>query len=100
MKINQQYVNASLQLVPMDEPDKAMPLIDEAIALLRQSGLHVEVGPFGTSIEGPYEQIMQLVHDLNQHMLQHSRHDWLLNLQLHLHPTKAVSMHAKTSKHR
>lgn len=100
MKIDQQYVNASLQLVPMDEPDKAMPLIDEAIALLRQTGLPVEVGPFGTSIEGPYEQVMQLVQQLNQYMLQHSRHDWLLNLQLHLHPTKAVTMHAKTSKHR
>ncbi len=100
MKIDQQYVNASIQLVPMDEPANAMPLIDEAIGLLRQSGLHTEVGPFGTSVEGPYEQVMLRVQQLNQYMLQHSRHDWLLNLQLHLHPTKAVSMHAKTSKHR
>ena len=61
MKIDQQYVNASIQLVPMDEPANAMPLIDEAIGLLRQSGLHTEVGPFGTSVEGPYEQVMQLV---------------------------------------
>ncbi|MCU0333951.1 MAG: thiamine-binding protein [Chitinophagaceae bacterium] len=98
--IEQHNLNASLQLVPIDEPERAMPLIDEAIGLLRQSGLPMEVGPFGTSIEGPYHQVMQLVQQLNEYMLQHSRHDWLLNLQLHLHPTQAVSMHAKTSKHR
>lgn len=93
-------INASIQLVPIQDADKAMGMIDEAIALIRSSGLAYEVGPFGTTVEGPYDAVMKLIHQINTWMAENSKAEWVLNIQLHIAPEKAVTMQQKTAKHR
>lgn len=93
-------INASIQLVPIQDADKAMGIIDEAIALIRTSGLAYEVGPFGTSVEGAYEEVMALIHRINAWMVANSSAEWVLNIQLHIAPAQAVTMQQKTAKHR
>lgn len=93
-------INASIQLVPIQDADKAMGMIDEVIAIIRTAGMAYEVGPFGTTVEGPYENVMALIHRINDWMAANSAAEWVLNIQLHIAPAQAVTMQQKTAKHR
>lgn len=98
--MHQHLINASLQLIPIDHAGNAMPQIDKAIALIQQSGLRSEVGPFGTTVEGTSQQVMTLINTINDMMMQQSPVEWVLNVQMHIHPAADVTMQGKTSKHR
>ncbi len=93
-------VNASIQLVPIDNPGNAIPIIDEAIALIKASGLSCEVGPFGTSVEGTLPEVLNLVNRINIAMQQEDAEEWLINLQVHVRKGASVSADEKTAKHR
>lgn len=51
-------VNLSIQVLPLT--DDAFPIVDEAIAVIEQSGLRYEVGPMETTIEGPLDALMEV----------------------------------------
>ncbi len=46
-------VNIGIQVLPLAED--AIPIVDRAIQAIIASGLHYEVGPLETTIEGPFE---------------------------------------------
>jgi uncharacterized protein YqgV (UPF0045/DUF77 family) len=51
---------------PSGRPDDRHAHVDAAIAIVRASGLHHEVGALGTTVEGPSERVWPLlraVHD-------------------------------------
>jgi len=98
--MHQHLINASIQLIPIDAAAQAMPQIDAAIFLIQQSGLAYEVGPFGTSVEGSYTQVLQLITDINSMMNDADKTEWVLNVQFHIKPEAPVTMHEKISKHR
>ena len=93
-------INASIQLVPLAPGPEAIAHIDEAIRIIRASGLPFEVGPFGTSVEGSFEQVMQLLGQLHHHMAGQPKAEWLLNIQLHGKAGANSLMRPKTEKHR
>ena len=45
-------VSASIQIVPIVMDKHPYEWVDEAIAIIQQSGIKYEVGPFATVIEG------------------------------------------------
>ncbi|HSR37720.1 MAG TPA: thiamine-binding protein [Phnomibacter sp.] len=98
--MHQYFINASLQLIPIDHASKAMPQIDKAIDIIKASGLPSEVGPFGTTVEGTYQQVTELIDTLNEMMAQNSEAEWVLNIQMHISPSANITMQGKTSKHR
>jgi uncharacterized protein YqgV (UPF0045/DUF77 family) len=44
--------------------------VDEAIEIIRQSGIKNETGAFATVVEGTYAEVMAVVHQINEHLLQ------------------------------
>lgn len=98
--MHQHLINASLQLIPIDHASRAMPQIDKAITIIKASGLASEVGPFGTTVEGSYQQVVELINALNEMMVESSETEWVLNVQMHIHPAGDITMQGKTSKHR
>ena len=98
--MHQHLINASIQLIPIDAAENAMPLIDQAISLIQQCGLTYEVGPFGTSVEGSYDNILQLITSINTMMNKNGKVEWVLNVQFHIKPEASVTMQQKISKHR
>ena len=60
------YVNVALQVLPKSETKKAYDLVDEAIKVIQDSGLKYRVCPFETVIEGPYNEIMQIVEKVQE----------------------------------
>jgi uncharacterized protein YqgV (UPF0045/DUF77 family) len=98
--MHQHLINASLQLIPIDHASRAMPQIDKAIAIIKASGLTNEVGPFGTTVEGTCQQVTTLINSINEMMSQSSDTEWVLNIQMHIHPAADITMQGKTAKHR
>ncbi|NLO97460.1 MAG: thiamine-binding protein [Peptococcaceae bacterium] len=56
-------INASvaIQVLPKVEDKKLLHIVDEVIAYLKSTGLNVFVGPFETTIEGEFEQLMEII---------------------------------------
>ena len=52
----------SLQVLPRGKTDEEIyALVDKAIEIIRESGVRYEVGPMETTMEGDYDQLMELV---------------------------------------
>lgn len=56
-------MNASvaIQVLPSVEGEDVIRIVDEVIAYIKSSGLNTYVSPFETTIEGDYDQLMEIV---------------------------------------
>ena len=57
-------MNASvaIQVLPVTtDEDEVIRIVDEVIAYIKSTGLSCYVGPFETTIEGDYDQLMDIV---------------------------------------
>src|SRR5690606_41235281 len=54
--------NVSLQILPRGKTDEEIyALVDKAIDVIRESGVRYEVGPLDTTMEGDYDELMDVV---------------------------------------
>lgn len=54
--------NVAIQVLPKAETDEeVVRIVDEVIAYIKSTGLTYYVGPSETSIEGDYDQLMEIV---------------------------------------
>ena len=55
-------MNASvaIQVLPSVEGEDVIRIVDEVIAYIKSSGLNTYVSPFETTIEGDYDQLMEI----------------------------------------
>ena len=57
-------MNASvaIQVLPnVQDDEEVIRIVDEVIAYIKSTGLNCYVGPFETTIEGDYDQLMDIV---------------------------------------
>ncbi|MBE7174517.1 MAG: thiamine-binding protein [Williamsia sp.] len=98
--MHQYIVNASIQLLPIVQDKHPYEWVDEAIAVIKQSGLPYEVGPFATTMEGRYEQVMELVNQINEHLYKQSCTEWIANVQIQIRSGEDITGGLKTEKHK
>ena len=54
--------SVSIQVLPnVQDEDEVIRIVDEVIDYIKSTGLHYYVGPCETSIEGDYDQLMEIV---------------------------------------
>ncbi|TCJ17418.1 thiamine-binding protein [Flaviaesturariibacter flavus] len=93
-------VNASLQLVPIVEDRHPYEWVDEAIDIIKASGIAHEVGPFSTVLEGSYEAVMHVFHNVNDHLQQRGCAEWIVNFQLQVRAGGPITGEEKVEKFR
>ena len=56
-------INSSIaiQVLPAVEGKEVIRVVDKVIAYIKSTGLNVFVGPFETTIEGDFEQLMEIL---------------------------------------
>ena len=56
-------INASvaIQVLPKVEGEEVIRVVDKVIAYIKSTGLNTYVGPFETTIEGEFDQLMKIV---------------------------------------
>ena len=91
-------INASIQIVPIVMDKHPYEWVDEAIAIIQQSGIKYEVGPFATVIEGTYAEVMKLINDVNEYLFSKSCNEWITNVQIQLRSNADITSLEKTQK--
>lgn len=93
-------INASIQIVPIGKDRHPYEWVDETIAIIQQSGLKYEVGPFSTTVEGRYEEVLKLINDINEHLYKRNCPEWIANLQIQIRSNGDITALEKVEKYR
>ncbi|MGV3656658.1 MAG: thiamine-binding protein [Chitinophagaceae bacterium] len=96
--MHQHIINASLQVVPIVLDKHPYDWVDEAIAIIQQSGVKYEIGPFATVVEGAYDEVLQLIHQVNDRLQSKGCAEWILNVQLQMRCNSDITGDEKTAK--
>jgi uncharacterized protein YqgV (UPF0045/DUF77 family) len=97
--ISRKVINAAIQIVPLQERAIAFPLIDQAIELISASGLPFQVGAFSTSVDGTYQQVIELVQQINIMLNTAASNEWICNVQIQMHQNMSVLSSDKLIKY-
>ena len=92
-------INASIQIVPVVQDRHPYEWVDEAIEVIKSSGIKCDVGPFATVVEGKYEQVMQVINAINEHLQQRNCSEWITNVQIQIRSNGDITGEEKTAKH-
>jgi uncharacterized protein (TIGR00106 family) len=98
--MNEIPVNIAIQLLPLCEKEKALDYIDQAITIIKHSGIKYEVGPFETTLEGDYNKIMNIVTSIKEEVLNSGANDIIINLKISASRVKLLSIDDKVNKYR
>ena len=93
-------VNASVQIVPVVQDRHPYEWVDEAIAVIQQSGIKYEVGPFATLLEGTYEEVMKVVNSINEYLFSRNCTEWICNVQVQIRSNADITGDEKIQKFR
>jgi len=91
-------INASIQIVPIVMDRHPYQWVDEAIAVIADSGIKYEVGPFSTILEGTYQEVMKVIDAVNEHLVNKGCAEWISNLQIQIRNDRGVTGAEKIAK--
>jgi uncharacterized protein (TIGR00106 family) len=91
-------INASLQIIPIVTDKHPYEWVDEAISIIQRSEVYSEVGPFSTVLEGNYDAVMKLIHEVNEHLCNKNCSEWITNLQIQIRSGGPTTLSEKTEK--
>lgn len=93
-------INASIQILPVLATENKHPYtwIDEAIAVIQQSGIKYEVDAFSTVIEGTYDEVMKVISSVNEYLYEHECYEWICNAQIQIRCNEDITADEKTEK--
>lgn len=92
-------INASIQILPVVQDKHPYEWVDEAIAIIQQSGISYEVGPFSTTLEGTYDQVMNTIHAVNEYLVEKGCAEWISSIQLQIRSEGDITGDEKTAKY-
>jgi uncharacterized protein YqgV (UPF0045/DUF77 family) len=95
----QHIINASIQVVPIVQDRHPYEWVDEAIGVIKSSGIKCEVGPFATIVEGTYQEVMELINQINGHLQRRNCAEWITNVQIQIRANSDITADEKTEKH-
>ena len=93
-------INLALQIIPKSRDKDVYALVDEAIAVIQNSGLKYEVCPFETVMEGEYEEIMKVVKEAQKASFDAGAEELLVNIKMQVRKGSDVSIEEKTGKYK
>ena len=91
-------VNASIQILPIVDDKHPYEWVDEAIDVIRRSGIKHDVGPFATILEGKYEEVMKVINDVNEYLYAKGCAEWIANIQVQLRSDRDITAEEKVAK--
>lgn len=91
-------VNASIQILPIVQDKHPYEWVDEAIAIIQQSGIKYKIGPFATVLEGSYNEVMAVINSVNEYLYSRECNEWIANLQIQIRSKGDITGDEKTAK--
>jgi uncharacterized protein YqgV (UPF0045/DUF77 family) len=98
--MHQYIINASIQIIPVVRDRHPYEWVDLAIEVIQQSGIQYEIGPFSTTVEGSYDQVMKLIGQINEHLYHLGCAEWISNTQVQIRSQGDITGEEKTGKYK
>src|SRR5687768_10878734 len=92
-------INLALQILPQVASDKVYAVVDEAIAVIHNSGVKYRVCPFETVMEGTYDQLMEVVKQAQEVCFKAGAGQVLVFIKIQNNSGGDVSIEDKTGKY-
>lgn len=94
-------MNASvaIQVLPSVEGEDVIRIVDEVIAYIKSSGLNTYVGPFETTIEGDYDQLMEIVRECQLICISAGAPSVMSYVKINYKPDGVWTIEKKVKKH-
>lgn len=92
-------VNVAIQVLPTSKDKKTYDLVDEAIAIIKDSGLKYKVCPFETVVEAPYDDVMELVKKVQEACYVAGAEKLLCYLKIQSNKNEDVTIYDKMKKY-
>ncbi|KUP07872.1 hypothetical protein Q73_03100 [Bacillus coahuilensis m2-6] len=90
----------SIQILPKTKDgEDVIPYVDEAIAIIHESGLKYEVHPLDTTVEGNMSELLQLVEKMNERMIEIGSKNVISQMKL-LYQPSGIQLETLTEKYR
>jgi uncharacterized protein YqgV (UPF0045/DUF77 family) len=96
-------VNASvaIQVLPQECGDELFAVVDRVIAYIKGTGHNAVVGPFETTVEGNFDELMELVKRCQLICIEAGAPGVMSFVKIHYDPRNGVpTIEQKTAKHR
>ena len=99
--MNQPEASLAIQVLPQAvAPDEVLVIVDKVIAYLKSTELKMVVGPFETTIEGEFEQLMDIAAECQRICVREGAGGLLTYMKMAYNPNDGVwSIEKKTAKH-
>lgn len=94
--------NASIaiQVLPKVEGEEVIRVVDEVIAYIKSTGLNTFVGPFETTVEGDFDELMDIVKECQKICIRAGAKSVMSYVKIAYNPGEGVwSIEKKTKKH-
>lgn len=94
-------MNASvaIQVLPKVDGDNTLRIVDAVIAYIKSSGMHCVVGPFETTIEGDYDQLMEIVKQCSLICIREGAPSVMSYVKISYNPEGVWTIDQKIKKH-
>ena len=92
-------INIAVQVLPHSATKGTYELVDVAIELIQKSGLKYRVCPFETVIEGYYDEVMNLVKDIQEAVYAAGADEMITNMKIQTRNNQDVFIDDKMHKY-
>lgn len=92
-------INLALQIIPQVASEQVYAVVDEAIAVIKASGVPYRVCPFETVMEGPYDQLMEVVRKAQEVCFKAGASQLLVYIKMQIRKDADVTMEEKVGKY-
>ena len=92
-------VNIAVQVLPQSKVKGLYDLVDDAIAVIKKSGLKYQVCPFETTIEGPYDEIMKVIEEIQIACFDNGADELIVNIKIQNRKDGNVTIEEKMGKY-
>ncbi|MGX1265092.1 uncharacterized protein (TIGR00106 family) [Rossellomorea marisflavi] len=90
----------SIQIIPKTKNgEDVIPYVDEAIAVIEESGVNYEVNPLETTMEGELSELFKIVERMNEKMIARGSVNVISQIKV-LYQPKGIEMTDLTGKYR
>lgn len=87
----------SVQIIPKGED--VISLVDEAIAIIDQSGVKYEVHPLETTMEGELSELLHIIEKMNKRMVELGSYNVITQVKI-LYQPEGITLETLTEKYR
>ena len=100
MKENQYEASAAIQVLPQVEGEDVIRVVDSVIEYIKSTGLNYAVGPFETTIEGGFDDVMEVIRECQLICVREGAPQVASYVKIFYNPKDGVwSIDRKTAKH-